>query len=320
VTGRWITSRPTGRELRHRPGERADGRQGQLHDRSGHCRCRGDFIDVEPDQGGLHGRLAEAARLVAASLIPFLEHDDANRALMGSNMQRQAVPLLVTEAPFVATGIEDRVARDSARGRSPRKRARWLRVTGSPRSSSPWTASCPRQEEDQARAFQGIWVYEIRKFMRSNAAPASTRRFSSQGQTGEEGPGAGRRSLHEKGELALGRNVLVAFMPWNGYNFEDAILINERSSRTTSSPRSTSRSSKCGARDTKLGPEEITRDIPNLGEEALKNLGPRRRHPRRRRGEAGRHPRRQDHARRAKPNSRRKSVCCAPSSVKRRRT
>jgi DNA-directed RNA polymerase subunit beta len=212
---------------------------------------------------------------VAASLIPFLEHDDANRALMGSNMQRQAVPLLVTEAPFVATGLEERVARDSRAVIVAEESGKVASITGTQiivTEDGKLPETKKRIKHDPSK---GIYVYEVRKFMRSNAATCINQKILvrkgdsiKKGQTIADGP------CTNAGELALGRNVLVAFMPWNGYNFEDAILISERIVKDDVFTSIHIDEFEVAARDTKLGPEEITRDIPNLGDEALKNLGP----------------------------------------------
>ncbi|TSA41268.1 MAG: DNA-directed RNA polymerase subunit beta, partial [Verrucomicrobiales bacterium] len=238
------------------------------------CRCRGDFIDVEPKKVDYMDVSPKQLVSIAASLIPFLEHDDANRALMGSNMQRQAVPLLVTEAPFVATGIEDRVARDSRAVVVAEEAGKVASITGShviitEDGKLPETKKKIKHEPEK-----GIWVYEIRKFMRSNAATCINQKILvhkgehvKKGQVIADGP------CTQNGELALGRNALVAFMPWNGYNFEDAILISRKIVKDDIFTSIHIDEFEVAARDTKLGPEEITRDIPNLGEEALKNLG-----------------------------------------------
>jgi DNA-directed RNA polymerase subunit beta len=237
------------------------------------CRAKSDFIDVEPDRVDYMDVSPKQLVSVAAALIPFLEHDDANRALMGSNMQRQAVPLLVTEAPFVATGMEERVARDSRAVLVADEAGRVASVTASQviiteKGDLPETKK--RIKHDPAN---GVYVYPIRKFMRSNAATCINQKVLikkgdhiKKGQIIADGP------CTEGGELALGRNVLCAFMPWNGYNFEDAILISERIVKDDIFTSIHIDEFEVGARDTKLGPEEITRDIPNLGDEALKNL------------------------------------------------
>src|SRR5688572_1553196 len=239
------------------------------------CRSKGDFIDVEPERVDYMDVSPKQLVSVAASLIPFLEHDDANRALMGSNMQRQAVPLLVTEAPFVATGLEERVARDSRAVLVAEESGKVASVTGSQiiiTEKGDLPEGKKRIKNDPAN---GVYVYQVRKFMRSNAATCINQQILvekgdhiKKGQVIADGP------CTQGGELALGRNVLCAFMPWNGYNFEDAILISERIVKDDVFTSIHIDEFEVGARDTKLGPEEITRDIPNLGEEALKNLGP----------------------------------------------
>jgi len=239
------------------------------------CRAKNDFIDVDPERVEYMDVSPKQLVSVAAALIPFLEHDDANRALMGSNMQRQAVPLLVTEAPFVATGLEERVARDSRAVLVAEESGKVASVTGSQviiteKGDLPETKK--RIKHDPAN---GVYVYPVRKFMRSNAATCINQQILvekgdhvKKGQVIADGP------CTKDGELALGRNVLCAFMPWNGYNFEDAILISERIVKDDIFTSIHIDEFEVGARDTKLGPEEITRDIPNLGDEALKNLGP----------------------------------------------
>jgi DNA-directed RNA polymerase subunit beta len=239
------------------------------------CRSRTDFIDVEPARVDYMDVSPKQLVSIAASLIPFLEHDDANRALMGSNMQRQAVPLLVTEAPLVATGLEDRVARDSRAVAVSDESGKVASVTGSQviitsDGKLPETKKKIKHDPDN-----GVHVYPIRKFMRSNAATCINQKILvhkgdhvKKGQVIADGP------CTDNGELALGRNALVAFMPWNGYNFEDAILISEKIVKEDIFTSIHIDEFEVAARDTKLGPEEITRDIPNLGDEALKNLAP----------------------------------------------
>ncbi|TMJ41070.1 MAG: DNA-directed RNA polymerase subunit beta, partial [Alphaproteobacteria bacterium] len=239
------------------------------------CRAKSDFVDVEPARVDYMDVSPKQLVSVAASLIPFLEHDDANRALMGSNMQRQAVPLLVTESPLVATGLEERVARDSRAVVVADAAGKVASVTGSQvivteDGKMPESKKKIRHDPDH-----GIWVYQIRKFMRSNAATCINQKILvNKGDTVKAGQVIADGPCTSQGELALGRNVLVAFMPWNGYNFEDAILISERIVKEDVYTSIHIDEFEVSARDTKLGPEEITRDIPNLGEEALKNLGP----------------------------------------------
>ena len=239
------------------------------------CRQRGDFIDVEPTKVDFMDVSPKQLVSIAASLIPFLEHDDANRALMGSNMQRQAVPLLVTEAPLVATGMEDRVARDSRAVAVAEEAGKVASVTGSQiiiTEDGKLPEGKKKIKNDPAGK---VWVYPIRKFMRSNAATCINQKILvSKGDTIKKGQVLADGPCTQGGELALGRNVLVAFMPWNGYNFEDAILISERIVKEDIFTSIHIDEFEVAARDTKLGPEEITRDSPNLGDEALKNLGP----------------------------------------------
>src|SRR5689334_8336446 len=238
-------------------------------------RYRGDFLEVEPSKVHYMDVSPKQLVSVAAGLIPFLEHDDANRALMGSNMQRQGVPLIVSEAPLVGTGLESKVARDShavliatESGKVASVTADQIIVTKDGKLPEGKKKIRHAPEED-------TYVYSIRKFMRSNAATCINQKILverndtvKKGQIIADGP------CTAGGELALGRNVLCAFMPWNGYNFEDAILISERIVKDDVFTSIHIDEFEVGARDTKLGPEEITRDIPNLGEEALKNLGP----------------------------------------------
>jgi DNA-directed RNA polymerase subunit beta len=238
-------------------------------------RSGGDFLEVEPAEVHYMDISPKQLVSVAASLIPFLEHDDANRALMGSNMQRQGVPLLVSEAPLVGTGMEGKVARDSRAvivaegdGIVASVTADQILVT----SDGVVPEGKKKLRHDPS---EGTYIYELRKFMRSNAGTCVNQRpivrrgeKVKKGQVIADGPNC------DKGELALGRNVLVAFMPWNGYNFEDAITISERVVKEDIYTSIHIDEFEIGARDTKLGPEEITRDIPNVSEEALRNLGP----------------------------------------------
>jgi DNA-directed RNA polymerase subunit beta len=249
--------------------------QGNFTDEKVSCRYRGDFLEVDP--GKIHYMDISPKQLVsvAAGLIPFLEHDDANRALMGSNMQRQGVPLIRSEAPLVGTGLEGKVARDSkavivaeAEGVVSSVTAEQIVITKDGKSPEPKKKLVSRPDE-------GLHVYELRKFMRSNAGTCINQKpivrkgqRIAAGQVIADGPNT------DAGELALGRNVLVAFMPWNGYNFEDAILISEKVVKEDTYTSIHIDEFEIGARDTKLGPEEITRDIPNVSEEALRNLGP----------------------------------------------
>ena len=212
---------------------------------------------------------------IVAGLIPFLEHDDANRALMGSNMQRQGVPLLISDAPIIGTGMEGRVARDSravivseSNGKIASVDA--LRIIVTKDGELPEGKKKVKDDPEN-----GVRVYELRKFMRSNSSTCINQKpIVKKGQVIKKGDVLADGPNTENGELALGRNVLVAFMPWNGYNFEDAIMISERVVKEDIYTSIHIDEFEIGARDTKLGPEEITRDIPNVSEEALQNLGP----------------------------------------------
>src|SRR5712672_2917514 len=239
------------------------------------CRHAGDVVMITPDKVDYMDVSPKQLVSVAAALIPFLENDDANRALMGSNMQRQAVPLLVTEAPLVATGLEERVARDSRAVLVAEEGGKVASITGCQiivTSDGKVPDSKKKLRHDPEK---GIYVYQVRKFMRSNAATCINQKILvKKGDTVKKGQVIADGPCTQGGELALGRNVLVAFMPWNGYNFEDAILISERIVKDDIFTSIHIDEFEVGARDTKLGPEEITRDIPNLGDEALKNLGP----------------------------------------------
>lgn len=238
------------------------------------CRCKGDFIDVPPDRVDYMDVSPKQLVSVAAGLIPFLEHDDANRALMGSNMQRQAVPLLVSESPLVATGMESKVARDSCAVVSAEAPGVVASVSGNRviiTKDGKLPEGIKRIKHDPAN---DVYVYRLRKFMRSNAATCINQKVLVQnGQKIKAGDVIADGPSTEDGELALGKNVLCAFMPWNGYNFEDAILISQRIVKDDVYTSIHIDEYEVSARDTKLGPEEITRDIPNLGEDALKNLG-----------------------------------------------
>ncbi|NLW07513.1 MAG: DNA-directed RNA polymerase subunit beta [Clostridia bacterium] len=210
---------------------------------------RVDYMDVSPKQ----------MVSVATALIPFLEHDDANRALMGANMQRQAVPLLRTEAPLIGTGMEWRAARDSG-----------VVVLANNSGIVEKVTAC----EIEIRTNDGrLDKYRLQKFVRSNQGTCINQKpivrkgdYVEAGQVIADGPST------EQGELALGRNILVAFMTWEGYNYEDAILISERLVKDDIFTSVHIEEYECDARDTKLGPEEITRDIPNVGEDVLKDL------------------------------------------------
>jgi len=238
-------------------------------------RYRGDFLEVEPAKVHYMDISPKQLVSVAAGLIPFLEHDDANRALMGSNMQRQGVPLLRSEAPLVGTGMEGKVARDSravivteASGKVASVTADQIVIT----KDGHMPEGRKKLKHDPE---EHIYVYELRKFMRSNAGTCVNQKpIVKRGQSVHKGDVIADGPNTDNGELALGRNVLVAFMPWNGYNFEDAIMISEKVVKEDIYTSIHIDEFEIGARDTKLGPEEITRDIPNVSEEALRNLGP----------------------------------------------
>ena len=218
------------------------------------CRHRGNIVHVPPQQVEYMDVSPNQIVSVAASLVPFLEHDDANRALMGANMQRQAVPLMETEVSLVGTGMEERVAKDSG-------------------------ACVVAKEEgavsyvDGQRIVVGRHTYELKKFQRSNANTSINQRpLVRGGQKIKAGQVIADGAATKDGQLALGRNILTAFLPWRGYNFEDAILISEKLVKEDTFTSLHIEEFETEARETRLGNEEITRDIPNVGEEALKDL------------------------------------------------
>ncbi|MFO1024302.1 MAG: DNA-directed RNA polymerase subunit beta [Acetobacteraceae bacterium] len=227
-------------------------------------RKQGDFRLVRPEEVTAIDVSPKQLVSVAAALIPFLENDDANRALMGSNMQRQAVPLIRADAPLVGTGMEAAVARDSGATIVARREGVVDQIDGA--------RIVVRATNDDGTT-KGVDIYRLRKFMRSNQSTCINQRpLVKVGDRVADGDIIADGPSTELGELALGRNVLVAFMPWNGYNFEDSILISERIARDDVFTSIHIEEFEVMARDTKLGQEEITRDIPNVGEEALKNL------------------------------------------------
>ena len=214
-----------------------------------------DLIDVSPKQ----------LVSVAAALIPFLENDDANRALMGSNMQRQAVPTLRSEAPLVGTGMEAKVAQDSGAAIMARRAGVIDQVDAQ--------RIVVRATEDLGIGDPGVDIYRLRKFQRSNQNSCINQRpLVKVGDTVSKSEVIADGPCTDMGELALGKNVIAAFMPWNGYNYEDSMLISERIVKDDVFTSVHIEEFEVAARDTKLGPEEITRDIPNVGEEALRNL------------------------------------------------
>jgi len=236
------------------------------------ARSSGEFVMVSPDKVEFMDVSPKQIVSVATAMVPFLENDDANRALMGSNMQRQAVPLIQTEAPLVGTGMEAVVARDSGYVVLAKQPGVVESVDAS-RIVIRTESSSRKKKVRKGQRDLGVDVYSLIKFKRSNQNTCITQKpvlkvgaKVKQGQVLADGPAI------DQGELALGRNVLVAFMPWGGFNFEDAILINEKLVREDVFTSIHIEEFEVESRDTKLGKEEITRDIPNVGEEALKNL------------------------------------------------
>ena len=229
------------------------------------CRQGGEFVMARPETIDMIDVSPKQLVSVAAALIPFLENDDANRALMGSNMQRQAVPLVRAEAPLVGTGMEEAVARGSGAAITAKRQGTVDQVDA--------TRIVVRATDETSLSAPGVDIYNLLKFQRSNQNTCITQRpLVKVGDRVDAGDIIADGPSTELGELALGRNVLVAFMPWNGYNFEDSILISERIVRDDVFTSIHIEEFEIMARDTKLGQEEITRDIPNVGEEALKNL------------------------------------------------
>ena len=229
------------------------------------CRHDGDFDLVPPSSVDFMDVSPKQTVSVAASLIPFLENDDANRALMGSNMMRQAVPLLTNEAPLVGTGMEGLVAGDSGSALIASKDGIVDQVDSQ--------RIVIRSEGNLDEGDLGVEIFNLKKFQRSNQSTCVNQRplvrvgdIIKKGDVIADGPST------DRGELALGKNVLVAFMPWNGYNFEDSILLSEKLVKDDVFTSIHIEESEIMARDTKLGPEDITRDIPNVGEDALRNL------------------------------------------------
>lgn len=228
--------------------------KGNFLDEKIDSRFRGDFPKVPKEKVDYMDVSPKQLVSVAASLIPFLEHDDANRALMGSNMQRQAVPLMETEAPFVGTGMEHRVAKDSG-----------ATVVAKERGTIKYVSASEVHIDDL--------IYRLKKFERSNAGTCINQRpIVKEGEKVKRGQILADGAATKGGELALGKNILCAFLPWRGYNFEDAILVSQRLVKDDVYTSIHIEEFDIEARDTKLGNEEITRDIPNVGEDALKDL------------------------------------------------
>ncbi len=229
------------------------------------ARLGGEFVMVRPQQVQLMDVSPTQLVSVAAALIPFLEHDDANRALMGSNMQRQAVPLLRTEAPLVGTGMERIVARDSG--------ATIVAKRSGVVESVDATRIVVKANTSAGHKDPGVDIYTLTKYQRSNQSTCVNQKpIVLVGERVQAGDVIADGPATDRGELALGHNVLVAFMVWGGYNFEDSILVSERLLHEDIFTSVHIEEFECVARDTKLGPEEITQDIPNVGEEALKDL------------------------------------------------
>ena len=237
------------------------------------CRYKTEFEDVERARVQYMDVSPMQVVSIAAGLIPFLEHDDANRALMGANMMRQAVPLLKAERPYVATGLELRAASDScvtvlAEGDGVVAYVSATEIVVTPDGKMP-TGKAKKSENAK-----GIYRYALQKFRRCNAGTCFNQKpIVRTGQAVKKSEVLADGPATNQGELSLGKNMLVAFMPWTGYNFEDAILVSEKVVRDDVFTSVHIQDFEVGARDTKLGPEEITRDIPNVGEDALKNLG-----------------------------------------------
>ena len=237
-----------------------------------HARYQTEFIVVPPAKVQYMDVSPMQVISIAAGLIPFLEHDDANRALMGANMMRQAVPLLRPDRPFVATGLEARAAADSC-----------VTVRAVADGIVAYVSATEVIVSENGklgtgrnrRGGRGVQSYPLQKFRRTNAGTCFNQKpVVKTGQAVSAGDVLADGPATRDGELALGKNLQVAFMPWSGYNFEDAILISERVVRDDVFTSIHIQEFEVGARDTKLGPEEITRDIPNVGEDALRNLGP----------------------------------------------
>ncbi len=241
--------------------------KGRFERRSVLCRHRGEYPQVMPEQVDYMDVSTKQLVSVAAALIPFLEHDDANRALMGSNMQRQAVPLLRTDSPLVGTGLEHVTARNSGTV----VRAEREGVVEHADSEVIRIKTKKSKDENPFRADEDVYV--LKKYVRSNQNTCITQRpIVCKGDKVNAGDIIADGPATDKGELALGRNVLVAFLPWEGYNFEDAIVLSEDLVKDDVFTSIHINVFELEARDTKLGPEEVTRDIPNVSEDALRNL------------------------------------------------
>ena len=238
------------------------------------CRYRTEFCD-KPASAVQYMDVAPMQVIsIAAGLIPFLEHDDANRALMGANMMRQGVPLMTTERPYVGTGLEAVSARDSQVIVTSQTDGVVAYVSGQFIIVTEDGSLPEGRNRFDHNPSKGVWRYDLQKFRRCNAGTCFNQKpIVKRGQKVKVGDCLADGPATDQGELALGKNLLVAFMSWRGYNFEDAILVNERLVHDDALTSLHIITFECGARDTKLGPEEITADIPNVSEEALKNLG-----------------------------------------------
>src|SRR4030095_13046223 len=230
------------------------------------CRKNGEFVNAQPKDVNLMDVSPNQLVSIAASLVPFLEHDDANRALMGANMQRQAVPLMRTTAPLVGTGIEGKVAQDSGVTVVAKR-------DGTIQSVDATRIVVKADRSSRKDVGSEVDIYNLIKYRRSNQNTCLNQKpIVKAGDKVKKGDVLGDGPATDHGELALGQNVMVAFMPWGGYNFEDSILLSEKLVAEDIFTSIHIEEFECVARDTKLGKEEITRDIPNVGEEALKDL------------------------------------------------
>ena len=257
----WLTADEEEKHIIAQANARLD-EKNRLVEEKVSARERGEFVYAPPEKVEFIDVSPKQLVSVAAGLIPFLEHNDANRALMGSNMQRQAVPLLTTEAPIIVTGLETQVARDTG-----------VMALAQNSGEVEYVDSDKIIIRDE-RERDTCMTYRLIKYFRSNAGTCINQRpIVRVGDRVKKGDVIADGQATKDGELALGRNILVAFMPWGGYNFEDAILISEKLVREDAYTSIHIEEFEIGARDTKLGREEITRDIPNVGEEALKDLG-----------------------------------------------
>ncbi len=234
------------------------------------CRYRGDFKEFAVEEIDYMDISPMQVVSVSTALIPFLEHDDANRALMGSNMQRQAVPLLIADPAYVGTGIEDRVARDSGAAITAKRAGQ---VVGMSADEIAVYSEDPLPQGESAKGDSPIDIYRLKKYLRSNQDTTVNQvPLARKGQKVRKGDVLADGPSTSGGELALGRNLLVAFMPWEGYNFEDAIILSDRIVRDDLLTSIHIHEFQMEARDTKMGAEEITRDIPNVGADSLINL------------------------------------------------